>query len=554
MKAALLRAKNAIGLALRIVLSVAIVTLIIWKFQELQNLDVREFIDNTHLSKTIFTLFGVYAVKGVCLVIPASLIYIVIGMSLPVTNIFSLSVPLIALLVNTMGIIIEVSVTYLMGIILGGPFVTKKLKASKYGEKIFDIYDKHEKSAVFIMRILGLPIDFCSLFLGAMRSKFLPYLGMSLAGILPRVILFTILGDKVYDLIPMKYVISVAAVALAAFLVYSTIKYAIKSAKSEESFGKPAYTPICEEKRKVILDTDIGADCDDAGAIALLFEYLKKYDAELLGICSCTSDPYAIAVIKAIAEYYKYENLTVGAHKGVSILPDVSKFTRPVTKMYCKYESSACAAIGDVEFYESLLKNAEDDSVTVITIGMFTNISAILNKDPILFNKKVHSIVSMGGKYPKGKEYNIEKDPLSAENVLEKYRGMIVFNPFEVGEKVMTGFNEHCDDNPVFDCYNLYKNGKIPCLNSSWDLITVQYAFEGNGEFYALSKPMAVTVNMDGEMTVKKDRNASNYFIIKKANNENIEEYLNNMLRGKQEYNYELFTDEEKSEEPVVSE
>ena len=92
MKAALLRAKNAIGLALRIVLSVAIVALIIWKFQELQNLDVREFIDNTHLSKTIFTLFGVYAVKGVCLVIPASLIYIVIGMSLPVTNIFSLSV------------------------------------------------------------------------------------------------------------------------------------------------------------------------------------------------------------------------------------------------------------------------------------------------------------------------------------------------------------------------------------------------------------------------------------------------------------------------------
>ncbi len=554
MKAALLRAKNGIGLALRIVLSVAIVALIIWKFQELQNLDVREFIDNTHLSKTIFTLFGVYAVKGICLVVPASLIYIVIGMSLPVTNIFSLSVPLIALLVNTMGIIIEVSVTYLMGIILGGPFVTKKLKASKYGEKIFNIYDKHEKSAVFIMRILGLPIDFCSLFLGAMRSKFLPYLGMSLAGILPRVILFTILGDKVYDLIPMKYVISVAAVALAVFLVYSTIKYAIKSAKSEESFGKPAYTPICEEKRKVILDTDIGADCDDAGAIALLFEYLKKYDAELLGICSCTSDHYAIAVIKAIAEYYNHENLTVGTHKGISILPDVSKFTRPVTKMYCKYESSACAAIGDVEFYEDLLKNAEDDSVTVITIGMFTNISAILNKDPVLFNKKVHAIVSMGGRYPKGKEYNIEKDPLSAENVLEKYRGMIVFNPFEVGEKVMTGFNEHCDDNPVFDCYNLYKNGKIPCLNSSWDLITVQYAFEGNSEFYALSKPMSVSVDMNGEMTVKKDRNASNYFIIKKADNENIEEYLNNILRSKQEYNYELFTDEEKSGESAVSE
>ena len=530
MKPTLLRLKNSFGLAMRIIISIALTAVIIWKFRYLQNLDVRAFIDNSHLMQTILTLLGVYAVKGVTLVVPASLIYIVIGMSLPVTKMFGVSVPLIALAVNIAGIIIEVSVTYLMGVILGGPFVTKKLKATKYGEKIFGIYEKHNKSSVFIMRIAGLPIDFCSLFFGAMRTRYLPYLGMSLAGILPRVILFTILGDKVYDLVPMKYVVTVAAAALVIFLVVSTIRYAYKSAKSEEAFGKPAYTPICEEKRDIIIDTDISADCDDAGALAITFGYLKKYDTKLLGICNCTSDPYGNAVIKAICEYYGLDEPFVGRHTGAPILPDNSKYTREVTKKYCRYESSACAAENETEFYKKLLSEAADNSVTVITLGMFTNISAVLNEDPVLFNKKVHSIVAMAGKFPKGKEFNIRIDPISAANVLEKYKGMIVFSGYEVGKEIMTGFSSAQENNPVYDCYRLHTGGGLPHLNSSYDLTAVQYAFEGNSDFYGLSKPVKITVDMNGEMAAEKDKFSNRYHILRKADPGAIAEYLNKML------------------------
>lgn len=530
MKAALLRAKNATGLALRIIFSVAIVALIIWKFKYLQSLDVREFIDNSHLMKTIGTLLGVYAVKGVALVVPASLIYIVIGMSLPVTQIFGVSVPLIALAVNALGIVVEISVTYLMGIILGGPFVTKKLKATKYGEKMFAMYDKYEKSAVFVMRIAPLPIDFCSLFFGAMRTRYLPFLGMSLAGILPRVILFTILGDKVYGLIPMKWIITIGAAALIVFLIYSTIKYAFRSTKAEQDYGKPAYTPVCELKRRIIFDTEMCTSCDDAGAMAVLFSYLKKYDTELLGICNSTSDPYGNGTIKAICEYYGLDEPLVGQHKGVKIIPGDSPFSKKITHKYCKYESSACAAISETELYKRLLKDADDNSITVIVTGMFTNISSILNEDAALFNKKVHSIVAMAGKYPKGKEFNIETDPISAANVLEKYKGMIVFADYELGKGIKTGFYAEQENNPVYDCYKLCAKGDLPYMSRSFDPCAVQYAFEGNGDYYALSKPMAVTVDMNGNMTAKKDKYANNYFIIRKADEDTIAEYLNHML------------------------
>ncbi|MCQ2480993.1 MAG: VTT domain-containing protein [Clostridia bacterium] len=216
--------KDKLSLAGRILFSIVLVSLIIWKFDALKNIDVAALIDGVALPKALATILGVYAVKGAAFVVPASLVYIAVGMSIPI---------MWALAVNTVGIVIEITISYLIGVILGGNFVTKKLKATKNGQKIFKIYEEHSKSSVLIMRFAGLPIDFCSLFFGAMRVNYFSYVLMSLAGILPRVILFTILGEKVYGLIPMEYVIPVAAVALVIVVIVSTIKFAVKSAKGK---------------------------------------------------------------------------------------------------------------------------------------------------------------------------------------------------------------------------------------------------------------------------------------------------------------------------------
>ena len=523
MNQTLLKTKHSFGLALRIILTVGIIALIIWKFNFLRNIDVRAIIEaSVSMPKMIATLLGIYILKGATFIIPASVIYIAIGMSLPIW---------LALIINTVGIMLEISVSYLIGVILGGEFVKDKLKKNKKGTKILNLYEKYEIWGVFIIRIVSLPIDLCSLFFGSVRTKFGKYFFMSLLGIMPRVILFTILGDKVYDIIPMKYLIPVLAVLVAVGMVVWTVSYAVKSAKSETLAGKSPYTPLSESARDIILDTDMGPDCDDAGALAIMMQYINKYHNRLLGIVNCTSNPYANSTIKAICEYYGCDEILVAKHTGNALLEDNSKYSKKITKKYCKYENSAVSAVPAEDFYKEVLSKAKDDSITIISIGMLTEISKALDNDTLLFNKKVNSIVSMAGEFPSGKEFNVSTDTFAFKNVIEKFRNIIVFSGYETGKDIKTGFENESENNPVFDCYKLHCDGDLPYLNSSYDLTAVQYAFEGNGTFYALSKPVDITVDSKGKISTSKNKHSNRYYLIKQEENEIIAKELNELLR-----------------------
>lgn len=240
MKEKLLRGSHAIGLAARIVISVVIIAVIIWKFEEFQNIDVRGIVSASgSLGIAIASILGIYLLKAIVFVVPASLVYIAVGLALPT---------FIAIPVNIAGILLEVCVTYLLGMMLGGNIVTNKLKKVKYGDKILALHEKNKLSAIFAIRVLPIfPIDIVSLFLGAVKMKFVPYLLISLAGILPRVILFTILGDGLYDYIPMQKLMVIAAVLVPVALIIWIIRYALKSKKSEEIAENP---PEEDEKDK----------------------------------------------------------------------------------------------------------------------------------------------------------------------------------------------------------------------------------------------------------------------------------------------------------------
>ncbi len=240
MKEKLLRGSHAIGLAVRIVVSVIIISVIIWKFEEFQNIDIRGIVSASgSLGIAIASILGIYLLKAIVFVVPASLVYIAVGLALPA---------FIAISVNIGGILLEVCVTYLLGMMLGGNIVTNKLKKVKYGDKILALHEKNKLSAIFAIRFLPVfPIDIVSLFLGAVKMKFVPYLLISLAGILPRVILFTILGDGLYDYIPMQKLMVIAAVLVPVALIIWIIRYAIKSKKSEEIAENPPEEEKTEE-------------------------------------------------------------------------------------------------------------------------------------------------------------------------------------------------------------------------------------------------------------------------------------------------------------------
>ena len=235
MKEGILRGSRAFGLAARIIVSVFIISVIIWKYDDLKNMDVRALVEaSSSIITAVLTILGVYLLKSIVFVVPASLIYIAVGMAFPAHW---------AVLINAAGILLEICASYILGVIMGGDYVIKKLEKTKHGDKILELHGKNKLSAIFAIRVLPIfPIDLVSLFLGAVRMKFWHYLLISFGGIMPRVILFTILGDGLYDYIPMQKLAMIAAILLPVALVIWVIRYAFKMNKSEKNAEEAAET------------------------------------------------------------------------------------------------------------------------------------------------------------------------------------------------------------------------------------------------------------------------------------------------------------------------
>lgn len=209
--------------AAKLILAVALLAVIILNYETLSNLDIRQLISSADsLIFAAVTVIGVYFVKSLVFVVPASLIYISVGMAFETWQ---------ALIINTVGIALEVVCTYFLGRFLGKDAVTEKLRGNKAGDKLLNMKSKNKNLMIFTIRFTGIPIDFSSLFMGAFDFKFVPYFILSLLGILPRVFLLTVIGDGFYDLIPMKYIIAAVIIAIPVGIAVFFVKKIINKRK-----------------------------------------------------------------------------------------------------------------------------------------------------------------------------------------------------------------------------------------------------------------------------------------------------------------------------------
>lgn len=207
-------------------IAMAIFVLAVINYEKLKNIDVRALVENSaNIYFAIITIFGVYIVKSVMFIIPASLIYISVGMA------FS---PFQAILINLIGIVIEVTITYFLGLFLGGDYVNALLAKSKGGRKVLELDINNRFPILLGIRALPVfPIDFLSLFWGAAKCNFAKYFLASVIGIMPRVILFTILGDGIYDYIPIHLIIKLVIFAIPIGVVIYLTRHFIKLHKEE---------------------------------------------------------------------------------------------------------------------------------------------------------------------------------------------------------------------------------------------------------------------------------------------------------------------------------
>lgn len=218
--------KETLGIILRATVAMILFIAAIVNYDKLSNLDVEALlsgIGNTGMIIAVVLLL--YFIKGLIFVLPASVIYVAVGVILDTW---------LAVAVNIAGIVIEVIVTYVLGRFLGGDLVKRIILRSKKGRKILDTDFQNKKSLIFTTRLLPVfPIDFLSLFFGATRSNFPLYFVLSVAGLAPRVILFTIIGDNLFDWIPVdKLIFIVICLIPVGVVVYLIKKFVIDKKKN----------------------------------------------------------------------------------------------------------------------------------------------------------------------------------------------------------------------------------------------------------------------------------------------------------------------------------
>lgn len=317
-----------------------------------------------------------------------------------------------------------------------------------------------------------------------------------------------------------------------------------------------AFESLATHPRKVILDTDIGPDCDDVGAIVTLIHYAKQMNFPIIGICNCTSNKAGTGTIDAVCRRCGMETPPLGQWSKPDFMDDPAchKYNDAVAEAFSEdYRKGTLKVEDEVTFYRKRLVEAEDGEVMIISIGMFNNLAALLDSpaddiSPLsgreLVRAKVYALVSMAAILPEGRECNVVSDYPAAQTVFDHWPTPMYLSDFHIGVNVKTGYPEITNPedikaDPLVLSYHLYTKGwEKPGENASYDLTAVQFAALGVGDLYGLDTPgrlefyAAIPDRPDLPDATRfiPDPMGNKIFMTKKVSDEVIAEILNRII------------------------
>lgn len=201
-------------------------------------------------------------------------------------------------------------------------------------------------------------------------------------------------------------------------------------------------------KQKIILDTDIGDDIDDAMALALA---LEMPGIELVGVTTVFRDTDKRARIAK--KMLKLWGADIPVYAGMR---DTDIGNMSVDGIPCQYtpelEDSAYAPLNDVNTdggeaaIDFIIRSAETyaGELTIVAIGAMTNIAAALEKAPESM-KKVKQIVIMGGcYYNQYREWNVLCNPPAAKKVFS-FDGRLACIGLDVTRQTRLNLRQYTD-------------------------------------------------------------------------------------------------------------
>ncbi len=307
---------------------------------------------------------------------------------------------------------------------------------------------------------------------------------------------------------------------------------------------------------KIIFDTDIGGDCDDTGALAIVHRAQIAGKAKLLAVTLSTGSPYAAGCADAINRYYGHvvpigQTLAVPPGDDVDFYP--KSYGRHISE---KYDNSYKVEIGKrpedaVRVLRRTLAENTGDKITIIVVGCNINIAGLIKSgaddiSPLtgreLIKKQVKTLSLMGcffpskevpevwfGDYNMRAEFNIKVDIKSAKTVFNECPVPIVVSHYLIGRSIHTGgiLIKKERKNPVAEAYFVHSHGN----RDSWDLVSAYYAVFGCGNIFTDDKVGVVTVDDEGVSTFV-EKSGGLHRLIECPDYEKAEREIDDILTG----------------------
>jgi len=265
------------------------------------------------------------------------------------------------------------------------------------------------------------------------------------------------------------------------------------------------FSPAVVQAQKaipIIFDTDMGPDYDDVGAIALLHAFADSGKADILATMSSNRYEGVAAVLNVFNTYFGRPDIPIGVPGGnAPDIRDKQHWTDSLLANYPHTLKQNTDANYAIPLYRKLLAKAADHSVVIVTVGFQTNLADLLETNPDehspldgpeLVTKKVKLLVCMAGSFPRGNEFNINRDISAALAVSKNWPSPIIYSGFEIGKRIKTGLplinNAAIQHSPVKDAFRISIRQATEDAQGrmSWDETAVLVAINGYSPWYSL--------------------------------------------------------------------
>lgn len=164
---------------------VLIIALIVFNYDKLTVENIIKYTPKNNILAILLILF-LYVIKSISIILPSAILYVATG------KLFSLPK---ALIINSLGLILMLSVPYLIGKFLGSDLIDAIVDKYPKVEKVISFKDNSPWFFVIMTRIVKVvPGDIASMLLGSMNIEFILYLVLSFIVRFPPMLANTFLG------------------------------------------------------------------------------------------------------------------------------------------------------------------------------------------------------------------------------------------------------------------------------------------------------------------------------------------------------------------------